>query len=1101
MAGTASKNPRQEGARGGATAGAGISAAYDAFRRGDFAEAERLLGPIIAAEPKNAAALHLLGAACSQAGRNDEALGLLCRAADLAPTDAGTHNTLGIVLRRLERIDEAVGAYERAIALDARLVDALANLGLALRALGRHAESLARFEAAAHLRPQSPDARLNCGNALKDLGRLGEALSAYRAGLELAPNHVELTSNLGVALHESGDHAGALAAFERALSLRPSLNEARIGRARALRDLGRADDAIAEWRRVLEAAPENVEAIANLANQLRDSGRRTEAIPFYEKALAIRPDAPDILCNLAIARYESGQLDAAEAILERVAALKPDYAVMHTNLGVLRSAQGRPGDAVAAYRHAIALDRNDAKAMQNLCAALLQIGDVAGALEIGRRAVAHDPTKDASRFNLACAELLSGDLATGFANYEARPHDANVAHWRNAAPLWSLAAPKGSRVLVYVEQGMGDAIQFARYLPRLIARGDRLVLGLYKPLRRLLGGLPGTTAVTPEEPAPPVDYQIRLLSLPAAFGTTLETIPAQVPYLRPPVEAVAAWRARLSRDALNVGLVWRGNPNHKNDRNRSIEPSVLAPLLGVQSVRWVSLQKVVREGDLDALRRAAPIEDWTQELADFTDTAALIGALDLVISVDTSVAHLAGALAKPVWLLLPYAPDWRWMLGRDDSPWYPTARLVRQTRAGDWPGVIARLRDDLHREAARQIAAPREDNAATLRAKADRLAEAGDRAGAIALYRRALVLEPESPDLLGNLAALLIDDGALDEGMALCRAAIARAPERPRNHVNLALALLAQGKLAEGFDEYEWRYRNPAVAPAPGTAPPWTPDVPKGETVIVEAEQGVGDEILYASMLGDLMRTGARVIAEADARLVPLLKRSFPGIDTMARLVEGQRTVKSRRVVYSLPAASLGRFFRRSEADMPRLAYLKAEPARTEALRAKLHDGRLLCGLAWWSRRAETGARRTPPLEAWAPLLTTKGVRFVSLQYDADAAGIEALRRHAPEGIADEPSVDARLDLDGLAALIDALDLVITIGNSTADLAGALGKDTWVLLPTNPDWRWQVKREDSAWYPRVRLFRQSTPGRWDDVMTRVTAALNRRLRATGGGRP
>lgn len=1049
----------------------------------------------------------------------------------LRPKSADARLNLGNALKDLGRLDEAIAAYRAGLTHSPEHVELTSNLGVALHQAGDPRAALALFDAAIVRRPTLKEARIGRARLLHGLGRHEDSIAEWNRLLELAPDHADALAGLSLAERSIGHTNEAISYLERAIALKPGRADLLGNLGNLLNDANRHADAIARYERALAITPDSAEILCNLAIALHQSGQLDAADETLKRVFALKPNLALLHTNLGVLRSAQGRPDEAIAAYRQAIKLDPRDAKALQNIcaallqmgdveGALEfgwravalgghnhasyqhqaAAQAEAGDAAGAAdssRKAAALAPDNAELQNNLCGALVMTGDVAGAVEAGRKAVALDPTFEASQFNLACAELLSGDLAAGFEHYEARPRDPNLAHWRDSAPLWTPNAPRGSRALVYVEQGMGDAIQFARYVPRLIARGDKVVLGLYKPLRRLLSGLPGTTTVTPEEPLPPVDFQIRMLSLPHAFGTTLESVPAQVPYLRLPADAIAPWRTRLGPEPLHVGLVWRGNPNHKNDRNRSVDPALLAPLMATGNVQWVSLQKGAKPDDLSALRRTAPIADWTEELSDFADTAALISALDLVITVDTSVAHLAGALAKPVWLLLPFAPDWRWLMARENSPWYPSARLFRQAKAGDWPSVLARVAATLREEAARHGFGSALRDVASLRTEADQLAAEEKRTEAIALYRQALALAPADADLLGNLAALLIDEGELDKGITLCRAAIARAPTRPRNHVNLALALLAKGKFGEGFDEYEWRYRDPTAPHPPGVAPAWTPDVPKGSTVIVEAEQGIGDEILYASMLGDLQRTGARVIAEADARLIPLLRRSLPGIETMARRPSGQRTVKSARVFYTIPAASLGRFFRRDESNIPRVPHLRADPVRVAALQEQLGDGRLLCGLAWWSRRAETGARRTPALELWSPLLSIEGVRFVSLQYDPDAAGLDTLRRQAPAGIEEVPGIDMRADLDGAAALINALDLVITIGNSTADIAGALGQDTWVLLPKNPDWRWQVEREDSAWYSKARLFRQSEPNRWDDVIARVAAALSQRLAAKG----
>jgi hypothetical protein len=301
------------------------------------------------------------------------------------------------------------------------------------------------------------------------------------------------------------------------------------------------------------------------------------------------------------------------------------------------------------------------------------------------------------------------------------------------------------------------------------------------------------------------------------------------------------------------------------------------------------------------------------------------------------------------------------------------------------------------------------------------------------------------------------------------------------------------GEFEEGWREHEWRWAAGAGSFPEAIGPRWTPsDAPPGAGVRVYAEQGIGDEIMFASMLPDLQRTGARVVAKADARLLPLFRRSFAGIAFEPRADTEAEQSPAARTDFCIAAGSLGLHFRRAAADFPGTPYLVADRARARALRARLQDGRLLCGLSWWTASRANGRARSPEPPLWAPLLGVQGVRFVSLQYDAAAAGRDQLVRHCPAGLVEVASIDPKADLDGLAALIEALDLVITIGNSTAHLAGALGKAAWVLLPSAPEWRWLQGRDDSPWYRSVRLFRQPRRGDWSAVFERVAAALAQR---------
>ncbi len=421
-------------------------------------------------------------------------------------------------------------------------------------------------------------------------------------------------------------------------------------------------------------------------------GDLTEAERLYRVVLTACPTQRDALNNLGVICAESGRIDEAKALIERALAAHPDFAVAHNSLGIVLRRLDRLDDAVDHYRRAVELDNRYAEAFTNLGLSLRALGQHDEAIAAMRRVVTLRPESADAHMSLASTLLMTGNFAEGRREYEWRWKLERLPPPPVLAPPWTLDAPRGSSVLLNTEQGFGDTIQFTRFAPFLVERGHRVVLEVREPLQRLFAGaLPGVEIIVRGAKIGPVDRQIALLSLPRVMGTTLDTIPTKVPYLSADIDAVERWRARLDFKRPNIGLVWRGSATHGKDRARSLDPALLAPLFAIDGVQLVSLQKAPRPGDLDVIARLGRLEDWTAELDDFADTAALISALDLVITVDTSAAHLAGALAKPFWVMLPHVPDWRWLLAREDSPWYPTARLFRQTRLDDWEGVIQRV--------------------------------------------------------------------------------------------------------------------------------------------------------------------------------------------------------------------------------------------------------------------------------------------------------------------------------------------------------------------------------------------------------------------------
>lgn len=465
----------------------------------------------------------------------------------------------------------------------------------------------------------------------------------------------------------------------------------------------------------------------NRGNALLANGRHADAVASYEQALALKPDDAEALNNLAVALHLLGRHAAALDAAERSLAVRPAYAKALHNRGNALLALKRPEQALAAYREAYAIAPDPAW-MLHLGHALEALERHPAALACYDEAIAHDPRRgeafggrgnalqglnrheealasylralevdpgDAeTHWNEALVRLALGDYARGWEKYEWRWRSPalGMAPRRSDKPLWlGCEDLAGKTILLHAEQGYGDAIQAIRYAPRVAARGAKVVLLCQKSLRSLFAGVEGVhAAVKDGEPLPRFDYHTPLMSLPLAFGTTLETIPAEVPYLRLSSEAMERWRRRLSADQrFKVGLAWHGNPQFSRVRTKSFVFARLLPLLALPDCAFYSLQPGSGE-------KHAALIDYTAEFQSFEDTAALMAGLDLVISIDTAVAHLAGALGKPVWILLPWAADWRWLRGREDSPWYPTARLFRQPAPGDWDRVIDRVYKELH---------------------------------------------------------------------------------------------------------------------------------------------------------------------------------------------------------------------------------------------------------------------------------------------------------------------------------------------------------------------------------------------------------------------
>ncbi|MGN6651653.1 tetratricopeptide repeat protein [Trinickia sp.] len=558
--------------------------------------------------------------------------------------------------------------------------------------------------------PRHIDTLLREAVELQQNGALAEAETAYREILALRPRHFDALQLLGALALQAKRYEEGVEWLMRALEVDARQAAVHSNLAFALNALGRHDAALAAANRALALKSGFVDALNNRGVALAGADRPGEALATFDKLLAAKPDFPEAWSNRSCALRDLGLAEDALASCDKALALRPNYAEAWSNRANALSDLNRPLDAQASYERALAASSTFVDAWNNLGLTFVDLNRHADALACYERALALSPDSAETHWNRALCLLQTGDLAAGFAEYEWRWQRKRIAPSRRAfdAPLWlGDASLEGKTVLLHAEQGLGDTLQFCRYAALVAKQGARVVLEVQPELARLLTGLEGVAAlVTAGEPLPAFDYHCPLLSLPLAMRTVIATIPADTPYLFAEAQASAQWRARIEaavpNEALKVGLVWAGGHRphvaelRKNDARRSLDIERLAPIIEVPGVQWFSLQKGEKAvQQLSAMRErheaARRIIDWTDELSDFADTAALVDNLDLVISVDTSTAHLAGAMNKPVWILNRLDTCWRWMLEREDTPWYPSARLFRQPALGDWDSVIERI--------------------------------------------------------------------------------------------------------------------------------------------------------------------------------------------------------------------------------------------------------------------------------------------------------------------------------------------------------------------------------------------------------------------------
>jgi hypothetical protein len=448
----------------------------------------------------------------------------------------------------------------------------------------------------------------------------------------------------------------------------------------------------------LKANSTSAEAMSNLGLALQAAGRCEEAISSYRNALRLAPDHPEILYNLGNACLELGRDAEALSAYDDVLAIAPGHVGALVNRGNALLRFNRPVEAMASYDAALAAMPGHPQILTNRGHALRRLDRPGEALADFRAALGAAPEFAEAHFEAAMAHLTLGDFDAGWKAYEWRWKTAAFARHRrhSATPPWLGEQPiSGKTILLEAEQGFGDTIQFMRYAPLLASRGAKVICAVQPELLPLLGQFDGVTVTACGAPLAPFDLHCPLLSLPLALQTRRATIPASVPYLSATAERLDYWRDRLPPAQRRAGFVWSGSPSHKNDNNRSIALARLAGLFEDAPLQCLGLQTDLRAADREVLAGLPGLIDLGQGIRDFADTAAIIALLDVIVSVDTAAAHLAGALGKPVMILLPHAADFRWMRGRDDTPWYPTAKLFRQPAFGDWDSVIARVGDEL----------------------------------------------------------------------------------------------------------------------------------------------------------------------------------------------------------------------------------------------------------------------------------------------------------------------------------------------------------------------------------------------------------------------
>ncbi len=637
---------------------------------GNLADASILYNKILEEQPDNFDTISLLSTLNLQTGNFDTACKLLIKSTELRPDNATAHGNLGSALHASGRFHEAMYSYKRAIELKPDYVEAYYNLGSTLLACNLFDEAIVVYKLAIDLKPDDADIHNNLGNALRMSGNPDEALNSYKQASILKPRNAETHCNLGAAFQELGNLDEAILSYKKAISLSPDNAKTHNNLGTALKKLCRMEEAEKSYYRAIELKPDYAEAHNNLGNVLQSLNRLDDAISSYKSAITINPYYTEAHYNCGNARKEQKRFDEACVSYKRAITLKPDYAKAHNNMGITLQEQGKFAEAAECYSRAIELKQDYADA----------------------------------HFNKSLLSLLKGNFKDGWQKYEWRLHTNGYTHRTFQQPGWDGTPLNGKTILIHTEQGFGDNIQFVRYLPMVQEQGGRVVFECLPNLINLLKNCTGIDTIISRDPSGKLseqfDFHSHLLSIPGILNTRLDTIPSNGPYIIPDSTRVMEWRDRLkvNEKSIKIGLVWASSPeNRELYHKKSCKLINFETISEIPGLSFYSLQKGSSSAEIHNAPKSMKIIDLDNELNDFVDTAAVIANLDLVISVDTSVAHLAGAIGKPVWTLLPFVPDWRWLLERDDSPWYPSMRLFRQSRPDDWDDVFEQVEKALSR--------------------------------------------------------------------------------------------------------------------------------------------------------------------------------------------------------------------------------------------------------------------------------------------------------------------------------------------------------------------------------------------------------------------
>jgi tetratricopeptide (TPR) repeat protein len=673
-----------------------LKQAMNYFQQGNFSHTKELLTYILKLQPRNFDALHMMGVVLGIENKHQEAIVFLAQAHKILPKHYYINFNLAKALSESNDNVGAIKFHKLATRLSPNQADAWLNFGKNSYSLKRYEEALAHFDQALHIKPDYAEAMSNKGLCLSSLNRYEEALTHFDQALHLQSDYIEVWLNKGLCLSSLNRYEEALTHFDKVLYLKHDYAEAWSSKALCLSSLNRYEEALAHFNQALHLKPDCEEDWSSQGSVLHELKRYEEALACFDQALHLKPDYADALSNKGSALHGLKRYEEALARFDQALHLKPDYADALSNKGSTLHTLSRYEEALACIDQALHLKPDYAEAISNKGLCLSSLNRYEEALTYLDKSIELKPNYFEAYFNKAIIKLLLQEFNEGWYLYEYRwkklPLDAY--RYRQFNELQSLENIRNKNILVWHEQGMGDTIQFSRFIPELVNLGVNVTFEVQEPLMNLLKNQLDCSVVTQNNKLT-IDFQVPLLTLPKLFKMNLDKVPRPTNIKLDP-RLVAEWNGKinLSKKKPNIGFACSGNSSHMNDHNRSMPLSLIAPLLPFAN--YFLLQNEVRASDQRFLIDHPEINFLGEKLGDFEETAAIVENMDLVISVDTSLVHLAGSLGKKLLILLPWAPEWRWLLDRSDSPWYPSATILRQKIIGDWQGVIDEVKDTLN---------------------------------------------------------------------------------------------------------------------------------------------------------------------------------------------------------------------------------------------------------------------------------------------------------------------------------------------------------------------------------------------------------------------